>query len=161
VLDPETVDKVVDGTEAVISALGIGYRRHATTVYSAGTGNIIASMGRAGVRRLAVVSTTSIQVPSPSHVFEWLIARFLLHPMLRKPYADMIEMERRVRDSGTDWSLVRAARLTNGRHTGTYRTMPSAKLPGCWSISRADLANYLLDHLTDPATHHLTTEIAY
>jgi putative NADH-flavin reductase len=161
VLAPEAVDKVVDGAGAVISALGIGYRRHATTVYSAGTGNIIASMERAGVRLLTVVSTRSNQVPPPSHVFEWAIARFLLHPMLRKPYGDMIEMERRVRESGTDWSLVRAARLTNGRHTGNYRTMPGAKLPGCWSISRADLANYLLDHLADPATHHVTTEIAY
>ncbi|GLY69640.1 NAD(P)-dependent oxidoreductase [Amycolatopsis taiwanensis] len=160
-LDPEHVHQVVDGADAVVSALGIGYRRHATTVYSEGTGNILAAMSRAGVRRLQVVSTSSVRIPPRSQPLEWFVARFLLHPMLRKPYADMAEMERRVIASDTDWSLVRAARLTNGARTGNYRTAADGKLRGCWSISRADLAHYLLDTVEDPATHLVTTEIAY
>nr|MDQ3578794.1 NAD(P)H-binding protein [Actinomycetota bacterium] len=119
------------------------------------------AMDRANFSRLLVVSTSSVRVPPPSHVAEWAIARLLLHPMLRKPYSDMIEMERRIRASGADWSLVRAARLTNGPLTGDYRTAVGTKMRGCWSISRADLAHYLLDHLIDPAAHHATIEIAY
>jgi putative NADH-flavin reductase len=161
VLDPEAVATVVDGADVVLSALGIGYRRHATTVYSDGTGNILAAMDRANIRRLLVVSTSSVQVPPPTHVAEWMIARLLLHPMLRKPYADMMEMERRIKASGSDWSLVRAARLTKGPLTGNYRTVVNTKMRSCWSISRADVANYMLDHLLDPRTRRATIEIAY
>jgi len=34
------------------------------------------------------------------------------------------------------------------------------KLPGCWSISRADLAGYLLDHVEHNPSHRDIIEIA-
>jgi putative NADH-flavin reductase len=161
VLDPLVVAKAVDGAEVVISALGIGMHRHATTVYSQGTANIIAAMRAEGVRRLLVVSTSSLQVPAPRQFAEWFIAKFLLHRILAKPYADMTVMEQHIRDSGIDWTLVRAARLTNGPVTGQYRTVTDAKLRACWSISRADVAHYCLTHAADPETFQHTVEMAY
>src|SRR5262245_33817729 len=44
VLDTDDVARAVEGAEVVISALGIGMHRHATTVYSQGTANIIDAM---------------------------------------------------------------------------------------------------------------------
>ncbi|HEX2132686.1 MAG TPA: NAD(P)H-binding protein [Actinophytocola sp.] len=161
VLDPDAVARVVTGSEAVISALGIGMRRHATTVYSQGTGNIVDAMRAEGTGRLLVVSTSSLEVPSPRRFAEWFLARFLLHKILAKPYADMALMERRVRASDVDWTLVRAARLTGGPVTGKYRTALGEKLRGCWSISRADVAHYLLAHVGDASTFRSTVEIAY
>jgi putative NADH-flavin reductase len=161
VLDPAAVARVVAGSEVVISALGIGMHRHATTVYSQGTGNIIDAMRAEGTSRLLVVSTSSLEIPSPKRFGEWLIARFLLHKILAKPYSDMALMERRVRDSDVDWTLVRAARLTKGPATGRYRTAKNEKLRGCWSISRADVAHYLLTHANDRPTSRATIEIAY
>ena len=161
VLVPGAAHRVVAGADAVISALGIGYRRHATTVYSQGTGNILAAMRHAGVERLLVVSTSSLRRPPPRQLAEWLLATLVLHPLLRRPYADMALMEDDVRRSGTAWTLVRAARLTSGRATGSYRTAVGGKLSSCWSISRADLAGYLLDHVTDGSLHRATVEIAY
>jgi putative NADH-flavin reductase len=158
---PGAADPVVAGAEVVLSALGIGYRRHATTVYSAGTANILAAMGRANVARALVVSTSSLAVPGPERLTEWLVARFLLHPLLRRPYADMLAMERLLRMSAADWTLVRAARLTNGKPRGTWRVAEEGKLSGCWSISRADLASYLLDHAADTRLARATVEIAY
>jgi putative NADH-flavin reductase len=161
VLTPDTAETVVDGADAVVSALGIGYRRHATTVYSDGTANILSAMKTTGVRRLLVVSTSSLHLPDRSQIVAWLVTRFLLHPMLRRPYADMTRMEQRVHSSDVDWTLVRAARLTNGVAAGTYRTaLHGNKLPGCWSISRADLAGYLLDHVQDNRSHRDIVEIA-
>jgi putative NADH-flavin reductase len=160
VLNPDDVVRAVEGAEAVISALGIGMRRHATTVYSQGTVNIIRAMLAEGIRRLLVVSTTSLEIPSPRQVGEWLLAKVLLHRILAKPYADMALMERNVRWADLDWTLVRAARLTNGPLTGQYRTSVNEKLRGCWSISRADVAHYLLTHVADPDIVQGTVEIA-
>jgi putative NADH-flavin reductase len=161
VLDPGSAAGVVDGADAVLSALGIGYRRDATTVYSAGTGNIMAAMREAGVSRLLAVSTSSVRLPPPSRVAEYALARFVLHPLLKRPYADMRLMEAEVCSSGLEWTLVRAARLTNARRTGRYRVARDGKLRGCWSISRADVADYMLTHLTDAATYRSSVEIAY
>lgn len=158
VLDPAAVAEAVDGAEVVISALGIGMHRHATTVYSQGTANIIAAMRDAGASRLLVVSTSSLELPR--RVTERAVAA-LLHRILAKPYADMALMEDAVRDSGLDWTLVRAARLTNGAVTGRYRTAVDAKLRGCWSISRADVAHYCLAHAADAAAFRHTVEVAY
>jgi putative NADH-flavin reductase len=161
VLDPAAVARVVAGSEVVISALGIGMHRHATTVYSQGTRNIVDAMRTEGTGRLLVVSTTSLEIPSPKQFAEWVLAKFLLHRILAKPYADMALMEERVRASDVDWTLVRAARLTKGGLTGTYRTSVDRKLRGCWSISRADVAHYLLMHVGDAKTFRHTIELAY
>jgi putative NADH-flavin reductase len=158
VLDLGTVAQAVDGAEVVISALGIGMHRHATTVYSQGTANIVAAMRDAGAARLLVVSTSSLELPH--RVAERAVAK-VLHRILAKPYADMALMEDAIRTSGLDWTLVRAARLTNGSVTGRYRTAVDAKLRGCWSISRADVAHYCLTHAADAATVRHTVEIAY
>lgn len=162
VLEPDTLVPAVHGQDAVVSALGIGYRRHATTVYSDGTAHVLAALEAAGVKRVTCVSTTSIAPPRfRADPLFWLVARGLLHPMLRRPYADMRLMEARVRAGGLQWTLVRAARLTNGPMTGRYRLAMDGKLRGAWSISRADLARYLLDSLDDPRTHRTVVEIAY
>lgn len=160
VLAAGSCDAVVDGVDAVVSALGIGMHRHATTVYSAGTGNVIGAMTRTGVDRLLVVSTSSLSIPDRRQLPEWLVTKFLLHPMLKRPYADMADMEQRVRDSNIQWTLVRAARLTDRPSTGDYRIAFDGKLHGCWSIARADLATYLLDHVRDQHTYRRIVEIA-
>lgn len=158
VLDLGAVAQAVDGAEAVISALGIGMHRHATTVYSQGTANIIAAMRDSRVGRLLVVSTSSLELPG--RLTERAVAA-LLHRILAKPYADMALMENSVRTSDLDWTLVRAARLTNGPVTGRYRTAVDEKLRGCWSVSRADVAHYCLTHAADAASFRHTVEIAY
>lgn len=158
VLDRATVAQAVDGAEVVISALGIGMHRHATTVYSQGTANIVAVMKDVRAARLLVVSTSSLELPA--RISERAVAA-MLHRILAKPYADMALMEDTVQTSDLDWTLVRAARLTNGPVTGRYRTAVDTKLRGCWSISRADVAHYCLAHAADTATFRRTVEIAY
>lgn len=163
VLEPDDVRGALKGADAVLSALGIGFRRHATTVYSAGTAHIMAAMHAEGARRLLCVSTTSLQPPpwsrSPA---QRLLASAVLHPLLRRPYGDMALMERAVMAEDTlDWTVVRAARLTDGRRTGRYRTAPGGALRGAWSISRADVADCLLRHLDAPEMHRSVVDVAY
>ncbi|WP_406088932.1 NAD(P)-dependent oxidoreductase [Kitasatospora purpeofusca] len=163
VLDPDAVARAVEGADAVVSALGIGYSRAATTVYSAGTDHILKAMRATGVSRVVCVSTTSMSpVPWRAAPFQRALTSWVLHPMLRRPYADMARMERfLLEDTELDWTLVRAARLTGGRARGRYRTAVGHRLPGAWSISRADLAHYLLAALQEPAARREVVEIAY
>ncbi|MFF7457522.1 NAD(P)-dependent oxidoreductase [Kitasatospora sp. NPDC008115] len=163
VLDPRAVARAVEGADAVVSALGIGYSRAATTVYSAGTGHILKAMHAAGVTRVLCVSTTGMSLPPwPADPARRALTSWMLHPVLRRPYADMARMERLLlADTELDWTLVRAARLTAGRARGRYRTAAGRRLPGAWSISRADLAHYLLGALDDPAARRAVVEVAY
>src|SRR6478672_11211932 len=56
--DVRDASAVVDGVDAVLSTLGVSFTREAVNTYSVGTGNIVAAMQSAGLRRLAVVSST-------------------------------------------------------------------------------------------------------
>lgn len=144
VLRPADLDGLLDSTTVVVSALGIGMSRAATTVYSAGTANVVAAMRAAGARRLVCVSTSALEVGAAASVPQRLLTRQVLHRVLRRPYADMRRMEQVVRSSGVDWTLVRAARLVDGPGTGRYRVGPAGSLRGAWSISRADLGAHLV-----------------
>jgi putative NADH-flavin reductase len=161
VLDLPTIVPHLEGADAALSALGIGYRRHATTVYSEGTANVLAAMEKAGAERLVCCSTSGLDLPPGATLAQRVMFGMILHRVLRAPYADMREMERRVRASQAAWTIVRAARLTNGEQTGRYRTGAEGALLGAWSISRADLAHYMLELVPDRTAAGTVVELAY
>jgi putative NADH-flavin reductase len=138
--NPEDVRRAVHGQDAIVSIVsteGVG----PTTVMSDVMRAEVAAMREEGVRRLVAVSVSAIEGRRP-----WILIN-LVRWMLRKPYSDFGRMERLVRESGLDWTIVRPPRLTNGRATGRVRAVAGVKeLPhGPYSITRADLAATLLD----------------
>jgi len=161
VLDAATVVPAVRGVDAVVSTLGIGHSRAATTVYSAGTRNIVEAMQQAGLRRLVCVSTTGLETAEEDTPAQRAVSRLLLQPLLRRPYADMAAMEQVLRGCDRDWTIVRSARLTEGGGGGPVRAACDRRLRAGWSISRADLAEYLLNSLSDPLLVKVTVEVAY
>src|SRR6267154_1626234 len=74
-----TVAGVVADADAVLSTLGVSFTRQPVDTYSVGTGNIVAGMRSAGVRRLAVVSSTTTY-PTRRHRFP--VALRLLEPII-------------------------------------------------------------------------------
>ena len=70
-------------------------------------------------------------------------------------------MERVLRDSDVDWTVVRPPRLTNGPANGRYRTAVNRHLERARTISRADLAAAMLRLLDDPHAVRATVGIAY
>jgi putative NADH-flavin reductase len=159
VVDPSWPGTGLEGVSAVLSALGSRPFQH-TTVYSQGTPAILAAMTRAGVSRLVGVSASPL-VPEAS---KSLLERRVVHPLLGlffgDSYADMRKMETVLADSQVDWTLFRPPRLTNGPHTGRYRTAVGARLPRARSISRADLADAMLAAIDDPAVYRQAVSIA-
>ncbi len=161
VLNPATVRSPVTDVDAVISTLGVGYRRGPTTVYSRGIVNIIDAMHEAGVKRLVCVSTTSIESAPGTPFGLRLLHRLVLQRILERPYSDIRVMERTITGSDLDWTIARAARLTNGPRRGTFHAEAGHHAGRGLSISRADLAAYLLDCVEDAKALSCQMDIAY
>jgi uncharacterized protein YbjT (DUF2867 family) len=161
VLRPPDAEAALAPGSVVISALGVGYSRKATTLYSAGTANVLAAMQAAGARRFVCLSTSALDVSPAGGWFQRAFVGKFLQRVVRRPYDDMRLMEGLVRASDSDWTIVRAAKLTNRRPSGRYRTGQTGTLPAAWSVSRKDLAGYLLALPTEPAACRQTLEIAY
>jgi uncharacterized protein YbjT (DUF2867 family) len=57
-----------------------------------------------------------------------------------------------IRESGTDWTVVRPPKLTDEPAKGTYRRAIGANVRRGHSVPRADLAAAILAMVDDPAT---------
>jgi hypothetical protein len=131
VLNPATVRSPVTDVDAVISTLGVGYRRGPTTVYSRGIVNIIDAMHEAGVKRLVCVSTTSIESAPGTPFGLRLLHRLVLQRILERPYSDIRVMERTI--TGSDRPGRPADQRAAARHlprgSGTPRGPRAVHLP--------------------------------
>jgi putative NADH-flavin reductase len=161
VLDPASLDGTLDGADAVLSALGTADGRRPTTVYSAGTGNILAAMRRRGTRRFVGVSALPVTPRTEVGALERLLVYPLLDRFFGESYADMGRMEELLRRSDVDWTVVRPPRLTDGPATGRYRLAVGHHLRGARTISRADLAAAMLQLVGDPASVGAAVGVAY
>ncbi|SNQ51024.1 conserved exported hypothetical protein [Frankia canadensis] len=169
--DPEVLIPAVAGADAVLSALG-GHSRQDTDVAAHGTETILAAMRATGVRRIVVVSAAPLgTIASPARPRpprhdpgDSFAMRHVMGPtikaVLRGHYADLARMEDSLRASGQEWTIVRPPRLTNGPLTASYRTAHGRNLPRGTSVSRADVAHYMLHAVEDPASVGETIGIA-
>jgi uncharacterized protein YbjT (DUF2867 family) len=67
--------------------------------------------------------------------------------------ADQRAQERLLAASDLDYTIVRPPRLTDNPPTGKYRVLPDALPSSSRRISRADVADFMLQQLTDPRFH--------
>ena len=102
-------------------------------------------MQATGLRRLLVVGVALL--------FEndGLLNAIARRTFLRNVAKDSAAMERIVAASGLDWTVARPPRLTNGPLTRSYGVAtgempPDARL----TISRADVADFLIDEVEHP-----------
>jgi putative NADH-flavin reductase len=135
-----TLERALSGSDAVVSALGppIPPLRRTTILGDAATATV-AAMSAAGVRRLLAISG-ELQHRAPG-----AMAAFLRATLLRRLDRDQAELERVVRASALDWTIVRPTRLTRGALTRAYRAAPDAQPTRPRPVSRADVAHFLLD----------------
>ncbi len=168
---PPGLTEAMTGADAVLSALGARTDADAG-ISSRGTAAIIAAMRSAGARRLVVVSAVPIAtVASPARPNpprrdpgDGFFVANVLTPIVKrvfgKNYADLALMEDEVRASGLDWTIVRPSRLTDKPRTGAYRTASEENLRGGTSVSRADVADFMLEAAARPETIGQTVRIA-
>jgi len=133
------------GGDAVISALGHSRPSPAGHDLHPGASHIIEAMKAAGVSRLIWISSHGVG-DSRGHsgfVFE----RIVVPLRLRAEFADKERQEALVTASDLDWTIIRPARLTNGPATRRLRAKPRLPISIRDSISRADVAEFVLTEL--------------
>jgi putative NADH-flavin reductase len=157
VLEPQTIREAIAGKEAVVSAIGVRDRAP-TSLYSEGVANIIRIMQSAHLQRLICVSASGLE---PGPLWQRWIAKPILWAVFKEMYSDLVRMEAVVERSPANWTILRPPRLTNGPRTGQYQVGLNRHLSPGLLISRSDLADYIVSHLSDPATYCTRVEIAY
>lgn len=158
-LDATSFDPALSGQDAVVSVLGVtGFLRslRPMTFHRDSGEAIVRAMQRHGVRRIVVV--TSIGVLRHASTPWWY--RAVVRPLLRHKYDDMRAFEATVRGAGLDATIVRPARLVDGSPTRCYRTAVDDVVPHGFTVSRADLADFLVAHLVDERVYGRAVAIA-
>ena len=146
---------------AVIGATGgTGRAKEPTRFFSEAIENIIAAMLATKAQRLICVGASGY-IDEPRHP-AWirLMMKNLVQPILRHSYEDMMRMEEIIKTSELDWTIVRPPRLTNGRRTEFYRVQKEVVIGGA-KISRADVADYIVEILNDSRSYRGAFGVAY
>jgi putative NADH-flavin reductase len=150
-LDPPTVAAALSGVDAVIQTLGAAFGPETvlqgTTLFSRATRVLVDAMVAAGIKRLIAVTGLGAGDSRGHGGFFYDAIVFPL--VLKRLYDDKDVQEQIIRRSGLEWTIVRPGILTNGPSTGAYRTLLDRHDWRAGSISRADVADFLVKQVTD------------
>ena len=159
VLNPGSLDSAMKGQEAVLSALGHKRWLGPSRTLSEGTRNLIAAMGHHGVQRL--ICETALGISDAWWQMGLYYTLFVRPVILPFYFRDKVRQEAAIRASDLVWTIVRPGMLKNGPKRSRYRHGPQV---GHWlwtvRISRADVAAFMLDQLTDRRYVRATVGVA-
>ena len=145
-LDPAAVAAAVVGADAVIQSLGAPKHPQAifsgTTLFSQATRILVDAMRATGVRRL--VAVTGFGAGDSRGHGSFLYDAILFPLILKRIYDDKDVQEQMIRASGLEWTIARPGLLTNGPATGRARALADPKDWRAGSISRADVAEFMV-----------------
>jgi uncharacterized protein YbjT (DUF2867 family) len=146
--DERALREALKGVDAVVSSLGTPASPFKeVTLLSAATRALVAAMKAEGVARLVAITGMGAG-DSRGHggfVFDKLIFPLLL----RKVYADKDRQEAIVRESGLEWVLVRPMILNDKPGGAAIRALTDLSGTHGGTISRHDVARFVLDQVTD------------
>jgi putative NADH-flavin reductase len=157
-MDPAAIAPAIAGSDAVLSVIG-SPASGPTSVLTDSAHSIVKAMQTADVRRLVTITGSMISDAGDGPIMRY-VGKPITRRMLRHTCADMLRAEEAIHASGLDWTIVRPPRLTDKAGTGTYRTAIERNVRRGFTISRADLAAYMLTLLNDPKTVHKHAFIA-
>lgn len=134
------VERAIEGCDAVISVLGLPSLKPSTLLTSS-VGNIAAAMKTKGVKR--IISMGSAGILNEMSGLPGMIIGFILRNVLK----DHRGAYNILHDSPLEWTVVRPLTLTDGPATGRYQTTETGLPKNGRSISRADVADFIVQIL--------------
>ena len=140
-LNSAELARAIEDQDAILSGFGPRVpiaKTDATLLHRFGVA-LSDAMRKVGLRRAVIVSTAFLfrdSIIPPTN----LVGRLFFPNMV----ADATEMESLIQKSELDWTLVRPPRLTSGERRNRYRVR-EGHLPGFgFTISRADVAAFMI-----------------
>lgn len=155
--DSAAMDAAVLGQDAVLDTVGGKTPYKATTLETSVASTIIASMQRNGVRRLVVTSMLGV---GDSEANAPIYARLLVSTFLRGADKDKAAMEDAVESSALDWVILRPAILSDDHAKGNVQVFGIGTDEKAHTITRADLATFMVAQLTSDEYLHQAVTIA-
>jgi len=160
-LDPAVLTPIVEGADAVVSALGVRPPiKGPVSLQSSGATSALKAMEATGVRRYLMVSAAGAFYEKADDLVTRLVAKPILNRILRYSFDDTRDAEKIVGASPVDWTIARPPRLTDKPRTGRYRIGDDRGLKRPFTISRADVADFLIRSIENPDTFRRAVVIA-
>jgi putative NADH-flavin reductase len=144
--DFETLSEAVRGRDIVISSLGAGKSLKSGGLITRSVPLIVRAMESQSVRRLIFISAYGVGVTVRDVP---LVPRILIRVLLSDLYADKKAGEDELLRSGVDWTILYPTTLIDGPQTGHYRVDERLALRGLPRVSRADVADFIVNHLEE------------
>jgi len=143
--DMATMEGAILGQDAVIDTVGGKAPYRHSTLEASVAATVVGAMQRHGVRRLVV---TSMFGEGDSAANAPVYMKILLATFLRGEVPDKAAKEATVSGSGLDWVIARPPFLTEKPATGDVRIFAAGSREHPHSITRSDLAAFMVDQLT-------------
>jgi len=144
--DAGPLERAMKGEDAVISALGRGLVLKSDHLIQRSVPRMLAAMESAGVARLIFTSAIGV---GDAFSEAPLFSKCLIRVILKDIYPDKLIGEDLIRKSDRDWTIVQPAGLTNGALTRRYRAGEHVTHRSFATVSRADLAHFLVSQVDD------------
>jgi putative NADH-flavin reductase len=142
VLDAEAVEIILLGHDAVVFAIGIGPTRKPVTVFSQGIQNVLEAMQKTGVQQL--IAVTGIGAGDSRGHGTFMYNNFTQQFLVKTIYEDKDRAEALIMASGVNWSIVRPGFLNDDASKMQYRIISDLQDITSGSISRADVAHFIV-----------------
>jgi putative NADH-flavin reductase len=158
--DAPAVARLVDGADAVLSAIGGGSTAEPGATRSTAARHVIDAMATRGTpeaRFLAVAGGGILDAPAGGLRQD----QSSFPAVFRAVSSEHRRVWETVRDSRLAWTMVCTGDIEPGERTGVYRTLPDAMPEGGRRISIEDLADYLLAELRDARFVRRRVGLAY
>ncbi len=152
------VRAAVAGQDVVCTCVGIGPTRQPVEIFSRGANNLLSALEGSSIK---LVCVTGIGAGDSRGHGGFLYDRIIQPLLLRTIYDDKDREEALIRASAVDWLIVRPSFLTNGPRTGVYRTLTNLAGVVAGKISRADVADFVLNQLESPTLFRQTPLVTY
>lgn len=158
--DEQVLRQALKGRDAVISALGTSVSPfREVTMLSTATRALIGAMKAEQVSRLVCI--TGIGAGDSAGHGGFLFDKLIFPLLLSKVYADKNRQEAIIRESGIDWVLVRPSVLNDQPGRGTNRVLTDLSDFRGGTISRTDVAKFVLDQVSEGSWVHRSPLITW